>query len=240
MNTSPDKEIKKIYEKSVRLLNDKQARLMDLQQLLKKTVIRLSHASRGENEQVNTILDKINVSVDEHVDLTMLNKELDNLFVIINHGDYKPSAGTNEDFYVYLKDSLKNLGSEFEKTEYVSRLQSLVDKKIPNDEMSSQILACIKEFSQINNKHNKQIDDFIESITDSTDFTFKKSSLDTSKILQELAIGLTEYLYKLSPSIESLYTIKFVIVTEKLEVLAFNTKKLINDYYVFSSLQLFQ
>ena len=61
MNTSPDNEIKKIYEKSVRLLNDKQARLMDLQQLLKKTVIRLSHASRGDNEQVNIILDNINV-----------------------------------------------------------------------------------------------------------------------------------------------------------------------------------
>jgi len=178
------------------LLNDKQARLMGLQQLLKKTVIRLSHASRGDNQQVNTILDKINASVDEHVDLTMLNKELDNLFVIINHADYKHSVSGSEDFYVYLKKALENLENEATKAEYVSRLQSLVDKKIPNDEMSSQILACIREYSEKNNKHNKQIDDFIENIIDSTDFSFEKSSLDTSRILQELAIDLVDYLYK--------------------------------------------
>ena len=62
--------------------------------------------------------------------------------------------------------------------------------------MSSQILTCIKEFSETNNKHNKQIDDFIENITDSTEFTFDKNSHDTSRILQDLAIDLVNYLYK--------------------------------------------
>jgi hypothetical protein len=68
MKTSSDNEIKKIYEKSVRLLNDKQARLIDMQQVLKKAVIRLSLASRSDNEQVNNLLDEIKVSVDDHVD----------------------------------------------------------------------------------------------------------------------------------------------------------------------------
>ena len=67
MKVSSDNEIKKIYEKSVRLLNDKEARLIDMQQVLKKAVIRLSLTSRSDNEQVKKLLAEIKITVDDHV-----------------------------------------------------------------------------------------------------------------------------------------------------------------------------
>ena len=101
MNTSSDNEIKKIYEKSVRLLNDKQARLIDMQQVLKKAVIRLSLASRNDNEQVDNVLDEIKVSVDDHIDIDMLNRHLDHLFLLINHADYNVDASDKTALYSY-------------------------------------------------------------------------------------------------------------------------------------------
>ena len=205
MNTSPDNEIKKIYEKSVRLLNDKQARLMDLQQLLKKTVIRLSHASRSDNEQVNEILDNMNISIDEHVDLDMLNTQLDNLFVLVNHADYRHSSPTNKEFYTYLKNSLKNLGDKSTKDDVILKLQTLVEEKTPNAVMSSHILNVIRKLSEDKYKHREQVDKFIENLTDGSDFTYKNKSSDNdvSKILQELAVDLVDYLHKIKDNNET-------------------------------------
>lgn len=89
MNTSSETEMKIIYEKSIRLLNDRQARLMDMRQVLKKAVIRLSLTVCSDKEDVNNILGDIKASVDENVDIDMLNQHLDKLFVLINHADYK-------------------------------------------------------------------------------------------------------------------------------------------------------
>jgi diguanylate cyclase len=136
------------------------------------------------------------VSVDEHVDLDVLNKELDNLFVIINQSGYKHSSVQSDEFYIHLKYSLDKLGNDSTRCEYISRLQSLVDSKVPNAEMSLQILACINDFSEEKIKQSSCVATFIESVTDGTEFEFEKKNLDTSKILQDLAVDLVEYIYK--------------------------------------------
>jgi len=195
MNTSPENEIKKIYEKSVRLLNDKQARLMDMRQILKKAVIRLSTTSYGDNEQVNNVLNEIKLTVDDHVDLQMLNTHLDNLFVLINHADFRPGGLKNKEFYKYLEKSLGSFNNSSSSAEFILQLKALVNKKLPDDKMSSELLNTIDSIVSTDIKHNKNLNEFIKEITDSTDFKYERKGNDASKILQDLAIELTKYIY---------------------------------------------
>ena len=128
MKTSSDNEIKKIYEKSVRLLNDKEARLMDMQQVLKKAVIRLSLASRSDNKQVNNVLTEIKASVEDNVDIDILNKNLDHLFLLINQADFLASTSEksvlNSSLQKYLKENKFSPLAD----EVISKIELLVSK----------------------------------------------------------------------------------------------------------------
>ncbi len=195
MNTSSDNEIKKIYEKSVRLLNDKEARLIDMQQVLKKAVIRLSLASRSDNEQVNNLLDEIKVSVDDHVDIDMLNRHLDNLFLLINHADYNVDASDKTALYSYLKKHLEDHKSLPLSDEVILNIKCLVAEKMPDDEVSAELLRLLNDFSNDKKQYSDNINQFIKDITESTGFTFDRKDIETSEILQDLAIELAKYIF---------------------------------------------
>lgn len=197
MNTSSDSDIKKIYEKSVRLLNDKQARLMDMRQVLKKAVIRLSLASRSNNDQVNNVLNDIKASVDDHVDLEQLSKNLDNLFVLINHSDYHAEPCENKAFYLSLEENIKKCKNSPVKAEYVSKLKALTSKKLSDDDMSLELLQLMEDFSESKQHHVNGIKLLIKEITESTDFKFN-GDIESSGIMQELAIEIVKYIYEIN------------------------------------------
>lgn len=198
MKTSQDNEIKKIYEKSVRLLNDKQARLMDMQQVLKKAVIRLSLASRSDNEQVNNLLAEIKVTVDDHVDIDMLNSHLDHLFLLINHVDYNVVSADKTAISSSLKKYLDEHKTSPLSDEVTSKIEYLVAKKLPDDEVSAELLSLINEFSNSKKQYSDNINLFIKDITESTGFTFDSKDIETSEILQDLAIELAKYIYTIN------------------------------------------
>ncbi len=101
MNKSSEVEIKRIYEKSIRLLNDKQARLMGMRQVLKKAVIRLSLVARDDDERINEVLKDIKLSVGENIELDSLNQHLDDLFLMVNQSG---SLDVNK-----IKDEVSNM-----------------------------------------------------------------------------------------------------------------------------------
>ena len=195
MKTSPDNEIKKIYEKSVRLLNDKQARLVDMQQVLKKAVIRLPLALRSDNEQVNHVLAEIKDSVDDHIDIDMLNKNLDNLFLLTNHADYHADASETTALYSYLKKHLEDHNSLPLSDEVILNIKCLVAEKLPDDEVSAELLRLLNDFSNDKKQYSDNINLFIKDITESTGFTFDRKDIETSKMLQDLAIELAKYIF---------------------------------------------
>ena len=159
MKASSDNEIKKIYEKSVRLLNDKEARLMDMQQVLKKAVIRLSLTSRSDNEQVNNLLAEIKITVDDHVDIDMLNSHLDHLFLLINHVDYNVKTSDNTALYSSLKKHLDDHKTSPLSDEVNSKIKYLVAKKLPDDEVSAELLKLLNEFSNSKKQYSEIIDE---------------------------------------------------------------------------------
>jgi len=203
MKTSPDNEMKKIYEKSVRLLNDKQARLMDLQQVLKKAVIRLSLASRRDNEQVNNVLTEIKTSVDDHVDIDLLNKHLDKLFMLINHADYHAGISKKTALYSYLNNYIEDGNSPPLSNEVIINIKSLVSEKLPDDEVSAELLKLLNDFSNDKKQYSDNINLFIKNITESTGFSFDSKNIETAEILQDLAIELANYIYTINSGNET-------------------------------------
>ncbi len=197
MKTSPDNEMKKIYEKSLRLLNDKETRLTDMQQVLKKAVIRLSLASRSDNEQVNNVLAEIKASVDDAVDVNSLNKNLDHLFLLINHADYHPGASEKTAISSYLNKQLKDHEASHLSDEVMAKIKYLAAKKLPDDKASAELIKLLNKFSKSKEQYSENINVFIKDITDSTDFTFDSKAIKTSEIMQQLAIELAEYIYTL-------------------------------------------
>ncbi len=199
MKTSPENEIKRIYEKSVRLLNDKQARLMDMQQVLKKAVIRLSLASRSDNEQVNNVLTEMNVSVADNIDLNMLNKHLDKLFLLINHADFRVDEAEKITLYTYLKAYLDDRDNPPLSDEVVLKIKTLIANKLPDEEVSAELVKSLseidKDFSNSKQQYSDSINLFIKDISESTGFTFDRAEIETSEILQDLAIELAKFIY---------------------------------------------
>ncbi len=199
MKTSAENEIKSIYEKSVRLLNDKQARLMDMQQVLKKTVIRLSLVSRSDNEQVNNVLTEMNVSVAYHIDLNMLNKQLDKLFLLINHADFRVDEAEKTALYTYLKGYLEDQNNFTLSDEIVLKIKTLIANKLPDEDISAELVKSLseidKDFSNSKQQYSDSINLFIKDISESTGFTFDSAGIETSEIMQDLAIELAKFIY---------------------------------------------
>ncbi len=199
MKTSPENEIKKIYQKSVRLLNDKQARLMDMQQVLKKAVIRLSLASRSDNDQVNNVLSDINSSVADHIDINSLNKHLDDLFLLINHADFRTDETKKTALYSYLKKYIEDNKNSPLSDEVILKVKTFVASKLPDDELSAELLKSLskmdKDLSNSKQQYSDSINLFIKDISECTGFTFDRADMEISEIMQDLAIELAKYIY---------------------------------------------
>ncbi len=200
MRTSPENEIKKIYKKSIRLLNDKQARLIDMQQVLKKAVIRLSLATRSDNKQVNSVLTEMKVSVADTIDIGTLNKQLDQLFLLINHADFRVEKTA---LFNYLKGYLEDQKASSLSDEVFSKVRDLVAKELPDDEISAELLKSLNDLSCSNQQYSDSINLFIKNITESTSFTFDRRDINTSEIMQDLAIELAKYIYTEQKSIQT-------------------------------------
>lgn len=198
MKTSADNEIKKIVEKSVRLLNDKEARLTDIQQVLKKAVIRLSLVSRTDNEQVNNVLAEIKDSVDDNVDIDILNKHLDHLFLLINHADFHAGTAEKSVLNSSLEKHLNDNKTSPLADEVISIIERLVSNKLPDDDVTAELIKLLNDFSNSKKQYCDNINLFIKDISESTDFTFDRKDIETSEIMQELAIELTKYIYTIN------------------------------------------
>ncbi|MBT8439337.1 MAG: hypothetical protein KJO91_06380, partial [Gammaproteobacteria bacterium] len=84
MTTQLPDEVIRVHEKSLRLLDESQEQLKQIGEMLRKTVVRLSIAARGEDSQLNRILENIKSTVRNDIDLEQLSVYLDNLLVEIN------------------------------------------------------------------------------------------------------------------------------------------------------------
>jgi len=92
-------EVIKVHEKTLRLLDGTNEQLINVQEMLRKSVVRLSIAARRDDDQLDEVLENIKSSVKNKIDLDELEAHLDKLLVLINHaeneGEYSPGISDN-------------------------------------------------------------------------------------------------------------------------------------------------
>lgn len=169
---------------------------MDMRQVLKKAVIRLSLASRSDNEQVNKVLNEIKASVDDHVDIEVLSKNLDNLFILLNKADVHANSAGKSEFYSLLEKSLSS-NNEALSTEKSDNLRQLITNRLTDDEMSVELIKLLSEHDERGNNPQEGIQLFVKELTESTDFKFD-GKIDSSDIMQDLATEVVKYIYTIN------------------------------------------
>ncbi len=84
MNNQLPEEVVKVHEKSLRLLDESQQQLEHFREMLRKAVVRLTIAARGEDEKLNDVLEQIKSAVKNDIDLERLEGHLDGLLMQFN------------------------------------------------------------------------------------------------------------------------------------------------------------
>jgi len=99
MTNKLPEEVIKVHEKTLRLLDGTNEQLINVQEMLRKSVVRLSIVARQNDDQLDHVLDNIKSSVTSKFDLDELEVHLDKLLVLINYaeneGEYSPGISNN-------------------------------------------------------------------------------------------------------------------------------------------------
>ena len=90
MTNKLPEEVIKVHEKTLRLLDGTNERLISVQEMLRKSVVRLSIAALREDDQLDEVLENLKSSVKSNIDLDDLDANLDMLLVVINHAENEP------------------------------------------------------------------------------------------------------------------------------------------------------
>lgn len=130
MNNQLPEEVVKVHEKSLRLLDESQQQLEHFREMLRKAVVRLTIAARGEDEKLNVVLQQIKSTVKNDIDLERLEGHLDGLLMQINQdsqGADRPEAIDREEVLAFV-DSVRatlQLGSGAKEADPGARLDEL-------------------------------------------------------------------------------------------------------------------
>ena len=213
MTTKLPEEVIKVHENSLLLLDKSNEQLKDVQEMLRKAIVRLSIAARRDDEQLDEVLEKLKSSVKEDIDLQQLDMHLDRLLVCINHAESNGKLSSGMGFYAYLKDSIEEFDLSLLADSYKSRIKSLVGSKPSDKDMSVQLLALIREI--VINKGNgdgsdegnasddfTRVKSFADDIIESLKLeTIVKEDIGVSVILDELADDIIKHVDKISSGV---------------------------------------
>jgi len=196
----PD-EVIRVHEKSLRLLDESQEQLKQIREMLRKTVVRLTIAARGENGQLNDVLEKIKSTVKKDIDLEQLGLYLDKLFAEINRSESNAEPAPLSGFYSCLQQDLARYDISSLAEPYKARIHDLVEKKLADHEVSIEILEFINDLandvgngSRDNELELAEIKTFNEEVRASLSLgTDVNDDSDVSAILDELADDIAHY-----------------------------------------------
>ena len=88
MSTSPSQqEMKRIFEKSIKLLDSSQSQLRDVRSILRKAVTQLALLNTGKLEHVNEILAAVVDSLGNDIDVDFLDRKMEELTDILGRQD---------------------------------------------------------------------------------------------------------------------------------------------------------
>ncbi len=196
------KDLKKIVRKSLKLLKNSELELQQIKNVLNATVSRI--VEDKNNNQVRQILLKIKSSMGDDLDISLLNRALDELFSVINERQKLSGSENNErtGFYLYLQDNLKNYDFSSLAMEYKEKINALIDNGLSNNELAEKILKLINELvvevkdaNSIVDEQVNHVRSFESSIRRSVFNSIEVKKKDNIKtILDELSDELIPYI----------------------------------------------
>jgi len=114
MSDQLPEEVVRVHEKSLRMLDESQEELERFREMLRKAVVRLAIAARGEDGRLNGVLDQIRSAVKNDIDLERLDSDLDSLLVQVNQtqGGADDAAAQRVDLVSFAESIKQILGLE--------------------------------------------------------------------------------------------------------------------------------
>lgn len=205
---NPDEEMKKIYRKSVRLLDSTQAELKQTRQVLRKTVTRLTLAAQSDNKEVNEALDYVKQSVNADLDIEKLEENLDEFFVLMNQSGNPNSEKSRKTISGLAKDYVLNYEPSEAARPYLSRLQGFIKNDLADDELTDQWLNIVNELAielnlskEVNSEYIAKVADFSKRLMSPVDVDYEPPVEDgIMNLLDGLARDLTPYVNMMSDS----------------------------------------
>ncbi len=163
MSIKPDqREMKRIYEKSIRLLDSSQSQLRHMQQVLKKAVIRLSSLSPRCDVRINTIIDDVAILVNHKIDLVALENKLDELFVLTNQNGGQLSE--LQAFKNTVGQAVDGIVENDKLDSYKVKLKKLVNSKLDQAKLAVAIVALFKQVADEAETWRQKVEDQHESV----------------------------------------------------------------------------
>lgn len=163
MSIKPDqREMRRIYEKSIRLLDSSQSQLRHMQQVLKKAVIRLSSLSTPGDARIDAIIERVALSVNHKIDLVALEKQLDELFVLTNQAGGRPSELAA--FKLSVAQAVDAIVDNDALDSYKRSLKALVSSQRDHQQLADDIVALFREVADSAASRQATIEDQQESV----------------------------------------------------------------------------
>ena len=113
--------------------------------MLRKAVVRLTIAARGEDEHLNDILEQIKSTVKSDIDLDQLALHLDDLLMQINQGPEIGNIATASGFYHFLKQGLEDNDLNALAEPYKTRIQGIADGRLSDQDLSDELLKLVSD-----------------------------------------------------------------------------------------------
>ncbi len=191
--------------KSSTLLDLSEKELQTLSDSLKRAIVRLTTVAKGDNAKINSLLDEIKRNVKDKLDLTLLDAELDELFMLIKKLDIAETAAIAPAIapaiiqepvaHNHLKSAIKNYDFSSIAATYKVSINGLIDGDLSEDALSKEILQLIDKMGgEINaltsatNDQHKAIGNFQHDIRKTLSLNAESNkNLGTKAILDELA-----------------------------------------------------
>ncbi len=145
ITTSPETAIKNIFERAATSLSNTRDQLDKTRRVLKKAILRLPVSISSDNEQVNIILNDIRTSADTNINLSALDSQLDELFVLTNNSHQQNKADIKTKFYCSLKKRLDEINCS---ETCASIINSFAERKLSDEEISLEIVKLINDATQ--------------------------------------------------------------------------------------------
>ena len=199
----PD-EVVKVHEKSLRLLDESQEQLNHVSEMLRKAVVGLSMAARGDDDRLNRVLDEIKSSVNDDIDLNKLGEMLDSLPIEVNQSEGGPEIAYTGGFCSILQQDLGRLEFSPQAEPYKKKIQGLLDDQASDHGISIALLELVNDIINETGQNDSPSDQALSEVKSFADEIRSSLSLNlevndagsVSAILEELADDVADFAQK--------------------------------------------